>query len=329
MKYYVCANTSCGYWNFTEDNVSDVGKIINLKCANQYAADKILRIFCESSEENFDEIIKEGSRDIVGGIVSGDRRIGVISNYESAIDSVDFDKPSGANTDYALALTPEVKLLYTKAKQIHDDWEKIYIGNMDFPRLDSYCQNVISSLVNGKSKIGTGTVYKRFFGTTTSGGNVNFIDDITADLKERYFIKGRPGTGKSTFLKKLSSNLLGKGYTIEQYYCSFDPHSLDMVVCREMGVCVFDSTNPHEKFPEREGDIILDFYEESGLCGTDEKFASELLEVKTRYNSLMAEINAGLSEALVSFEEMQKKEFELMDKTIIADAVEQIKEKCN
>ena len=327
MKYYICANTSCGYWNFTEDNVSDVGKIINLKCTNQYAADKILRTLCKSSTDNFDEIIKEGTREVLGGIVSGDRRIAVVSNYESAIDSVDFDKLSGANADYELVLTPEVKLLYAKAKQIHDDWEKIYIGNMDFSRLDSYSQNVISSLVKEKSKTGAPAVYKRFFGTTTPGGTVNFIDEITTSLKERYFIKGRPGTGKSTFLKKLSSLLTEKGYTIEQYYCSFDPHSLDMVVCREMGFCVFDSTAPHEKFPEREGDIILDFYEESGLCGTDEKLASELWEVKNRYNALMTEINADLKESLTSFEKVQKKEFELIDESIFEKTVNEIKEK--
>ena len=85
MKYYICANTSCGYWDFTEDNVSDVTKTINLKCANQYAADKILRMICESSKGNFDRIIKEGTPAILRGIVSRERRVAVISNYSSRV----------------------------------------------------------------------------------------------------------------------------------------------------------------------------------------------------------------------------------------------------
>ena len=97
----------------------------------------------------------------------------------------------------------------------------------------------MENLVTVESHKGKRVVLKRFFGTTTPGGAVNFIDSITEDLNKRYFIKGRPGTGKSTFLKKLSKSLTEKGYDIEQYYCSFDPKSLDMVVCRELCFCVF------------------------------------------------------------------------------------------
>ena len=78
--------------------------------------------------------------------------------------------------------------------------------------------------------------------------------------QKRIFIKGRPGTGKSTFLKKLSKSLIDNGFDVEEYYCSFDKESLEMVISRELSFAVFDSTSPHEKFPERETEEILDFY---------------------------------------------------------------------
>ena len=160
-------------------------------------------------------------------------------------------------------------------------------------------------------------------------GDHQALHNINIEIPEKSITAfiGPSGCGKSTFLKKLSCALTENGYTIEQYYCSFDPYSLDMVVCREMGVCVFDSTAPHEKFPEREGDIILDFYEESGLGGIDEKYALELGKVKNSYDAIIKEINANLSECLTVLGERQKKEFETIDEGFLESIVDEIKKK--
>ena len=61
-----------------------------------------------------------------------------------------------------------------------------------------------------------------------------------------------------------------------------------MVVCRELSVCVFDSTSPHEKFPSLTNDSILDFYKNSGLEGVDEKLEAKLNDVKLRYGKMMS-----------------------------------------
>ena len=73
------------------------------------------------------------------------------------------------------------------------------------------------------------------------------------------------------------------------YHCALDPKSLDMIIVRELGLCVFDSTSPHEYFPERLGDGIIDIY---GLCvapGTDERFSTELEILQQKYNEIIAE----------------------------------------
>jgi len=183
----------------------------------------------------------------------------------------------------------ELYKAYEKGKEIHDEWERVYIQNMDYNRLEAYEDGMLHELL-GKNKGKKGTQnYHRFFGASTPDGSVNYIDNLTEQMDTRYFIKGRPGTGKSTFLKKLAKKANEKGFDTEIYYCSFDKNSLDMVIVPELSFCVFDSTAPHEMFPADKRDKILDFYEESGLSGIDEKYEIELSDIAERYRQKMAE----------------------------------------
>ncbi len=290
MKYYTCANTASGFADFTEDNIFDLGNIIMLKGENDCIRSYVLKLLREKLGD-CEEIICTGSRRLTSGIILRDKNTAIVSKCNNPAKIVDLDECFG-DVDYK----PEIKFLYemmfraySEAKEIHDEWEKIYIERMDFPRLDSYCKEVIERLVTVQSAEGNGKTYKRFFGTSTVEGPANYIDNITENLNKRYFIKGRPGTGKSTFLKRLSAALKESGFDVEEYYCSFDKNSLDMVASRELSFCVFDSTPPHEKFPQRENDEILDFYVEAGLSGVDEKLERALYLVKSAYDSKIKE----------------------------------------
>ncbi|MBL1704179.1 hypothetical protein ELE02_33765, partial [Klebsiella pneumoniae] len=123
------------------------------------------------------------------------------------------------------------------------------------------------------------TVKHRFLGAATPKGAVDFVPNLTEGLPQRYFIKGRPGSGKSTMLKKLAKVAEEKGFDVEVYHCGFDPNSLDMVIVRELGFAIFDSTAPHEYFPSRGGDEIIDMYDLIVAPGTDEKYATEIRDV--------------------------------------------------
>ena len=121
-----------------------------------------------------------------------------------------------------------------------------------------------------------------------TGSSVNYIDNLTRGLAKRIFIKGRPGTGKSTFLKKIKNAAIERGFDTETYYCSFDPSSLDMVIIRELSLCIFDSTSPHEMFPSLASDSILDIYDIAVTNGTDEKYSKELSEIQVKYDIELA-----------------------------------------
>ncbi len=287
MKYYTCANTSVGLVDFTEENIFDIKTKIELKGKNN-ARDYILSQICADSAES---IIEVGYEDLKSGIIMRDKGVAVIKNCQNPTMTIDIDNYSDKSEQNAETenLYQGMLRAYADAKKIHDEWESIYIKNMDFDRLNKFGDNVIKRLVYGTSSKGSGKTYKRFFGTSTVDVPVNYIDDLTESLNKRCFIKGRPGTGKSTFLKKLSKALKDRSFDVEEYYCSFDKNSLDMVVSRELSFCVFDSTAPHEKFPSKTCDEILDFYINAGLNGIDEKFGNELYDIKEQYNKKMQE----------------------------------------
>ncbi len=89
---------------------------------------------------------------------------------------------------------------------------------------------------------------RHFFpGGNTSKGFYSFYRYILSqdDAKRILCLKGGPGTGKSSLMKKVGDYFFNKGYTIEYHHCSSDNNSLDGIVIKELGVALIDGTSPH------------------------------------------------------------------------------------
>ncbi|MET3288923.1 UNVERIFIED_CONTAM: hypothetical protein ABID98_001493 [Brevibacillus sp. OAP136] len=186
---------------------------------------------------------------------------------------------------------------FAKALQIHDDWEHLYISNMNMDAATEVTREMIQTLLGEETQQRSPRIRHQYFGAATCIGAVDYIQDLTKTITKRYFIKGRPGSGKSTMLKKIVSAADQKGYDAEVFHCGFDPNSLDMVVIPERSVAIFDSTAPHEYFPDRETDEIVDMYTRTIVPGTDERFARELTEIKSKYAGKMGEATKLLAKA--------------------------------
>ena len=298
-KYFALANSAGGFTNLMENNLEGLNKIITISGDSKKQKTEILEAVLKRAEEaecvvnpfdikNIDAVI---IREM--GVAVVDRDLVPEGFSSENIDLYEVNcRPTGEVGEllqkgkWALG---EMYKCYDDAKIIHDEWEKIYMQCMDYKRLEAYEKGVIDHLFSGKKGTSGNRNYHRFFGASTPDGSVNYIDNLTETLSERFFIKGRAGTGKSTFLKRLVHEANEKGFDTEIYYCSFDKASLDMVIVPELDFCVFDSTAPHEMFPQTKRDKILDFYEESGLLGTDEKYEKELSDVQTRYKYKISE----------------------------------------
>ena len=94
-----------------------------------------------------------------------------------------------------------------------------------------------------------------FLGSNTKNGFHSYFDNILKPQKEGklYIIKGGPGSGKSTLMKRLSERFANSGERVEKFYCSSDPNSLDGVLWVNKRVAIIDGTNPHAVEPKYVG----------------------------------------------------------------------------
>lgn len=94
-----------------------------------------------------------------------------------------------------------------------------------------------------------------FLGANTPKGFVSFFDELYNPYNDTdaYIIKGGPGTGKSTFMKKIAEEYEKRGFFAERVYCSSDPSSLDAVIVPERGFSICDGTAPHVVEPRFPG----------------------------------------------------------------------------
>ncbi len=103
--------------------------------------------------------------------------------------------------------------------------------------------------------------HKYFAASNSAHGFVNYYPDVFSRADFLYIIKGGPGTGKSSFMKRQARLAESEGGRCEYYYCSSDPSSLDgvLIFTKNGAVGFLDGTAPHisePKFPGAREEII-------------------------------------------------------------------------
>ncbi len=124
-----------------------------------------------------------------------------------------------------------------------------------------------------------------FLGANTPRGFVSFFDELYNPYNDEdaFIIKGGPGTGKSTLMKKIAQRCDRDGIPCERVYCSSDPKSLDGIIVPSLGFCAADGTSPHviePRFPGASENIINlgDFWDKALLRKNRDKIKSLTLE---------------------------------------------------
>ncbi len=94
-----------------------------------------------------------------------------------------------------------------------------------------------------------------FFGANNKAGYCSLYNTLYDPYIEgkHLILKGGPGTGKSTLMKKVAEKAERKGYFVERGYCSADPDSLDIVLVPEINFSICDGTAPHTFDPKMPG----------------------------------------------------------------------------
>ena len=133
---------------------------------------------------------------------------------------------------------------------------------------------------------------KRYFAAANTGkGFESFFEEIffSPKIERRYIIKGGPGTGKSSFMRRIGLAASMRGHVVEYYYCSSDTHSLDGAVI-DGHIAVFDGTAPHSYETVSPGvrDEIInlgDFWDGEMLSGYADKTDRLAAKKKRAYSN--------------------------------------------
>ena len=86
-----------------------------------------------------------------------------------------------------------------------------------------------------------------FPGAMGPEGFISCFDHLIPDaqLRRKIILKGGPGVGKSTFMRRVHAALCEHGEPSTLYFCSGDPDSLDAVAVPHAGLLILDGTAPH------------------------------------------------------------------------------------
>lgn len=340
--YFAGGNTARGFFSLYDECLEGLERIFILKGGPGTGKSTLMKnigskwveegydlefLHCSSDNNSIDGVIipalKVGVVDGTSPHVIEPKVPGVVEEYVNLGEAWDSEKLALKKeriTDLNSRVQSAFQFAYAtfaQALEIHDEWEKIYINSMDFEKADKLTEKLIHSFFGNMTLNKPAEIKHRFLGAATPEGAVDFVPNLTEDVAHRYFIKGRPGSGKSTMLKKLAAEAESRGIDVEIYHCGFDPHSLDMLIFRELGVAIFDSTAPHEYFPSREGDEIIDLYGTIIEIGTDEIFADKIEVYAKKYKEKMKEAIAYLAQAKGLRDELESLYIEAMDFAVV------------
>lgn len=112
-----------------------------------------------------------------------------------------------------------------------------------------------------------------FPGNNTPLGFYSYYKYILGQRKAHKIIciKGGPGTGKSTFMKKIGAAMAERGEDIDYLHCSADENSLDGIVLKKRKIAFIDGTSPHMTDPVTPGAVdrimnLGEYWNEAGIA---------------------------------------------------------------
>jgi len=94
-----------------------------------------------------------------------------------------------------------------------------------------------------------------FLGANSETGFVSYFKELQEQESsmQLFILKGGPGSGKSTLIKRVLKYAEEKGHTLEVIPCASDPHSLDAFIDYTAGFSMMDGTAPHTEDPSLPG----------------------------------------------------------------------------
>jgi hypothetical protein len=140
-----------------------------------------------------------------------------------------------------------------------------------------------------------GNIVHKYPGSNTTEGFYSFYKAGLQDMDRIFVLKGGPGTGKSTLMKKIAYNLTERGYDVEMWQCSSDNDSVDGVIVPLLKIAVVDGTAPHTIDPVYPGAVdeivnLGDHWNRELLNENKEEIIALTNEISENFNRAYAKL---------------------------------------
>ncbi|WP_102411909.1 hypothetical protein [Beduinella massiliensis] len=138
---------------------------------------------------------------------------------------------------------------------------------------------------------------KLFPGGNTSQGFYSCFPSVMEEKTRLFLLKGGPGVGKSSMMKRVAHALDDAGLDYELFPCSSDPNSLDAVCAPSLGITIMDATAPHHYDPAVPGarDTLVslgDDLDEASLQRDRERISDLFSAVSERFRRAYCYLSA-------------------------------------
>ena len=152
-----------------------------------------------------------------------------------------------------------------------------------------------------------GKMINYFAGGNTARGFYSLFESNLQGLERLFILKGGPGTGKSTLMRKIAEDWLASGLNIEFMHSSSDNTSIDGIVIPALKVGIVDGTAPHIIEPRAPG--AVEEYINLGAAWDAKALKRQkvsILRLTNQINDSFQKAYSTLKEALEIHEEWEK-----------------------
>lgn len=133
---------------------------------------------------------------------------------------------------------------------------------------------------------------KFFLGSNTKRGFIPLFEELRnpSEGYRLFILKGGPGSGKSTLMRRIAKTLEEHGHKMEYIPCASDPDSLDAIIDYNAKSAVMDGTAPHTMDPKYPGayDTIInlgDVWDNKALIKNKQRII-ELTDIISQCHSM-------------------------------------------
>ncbi len=174
---------------------------------------------------------------------------------------------------------------------------------LDIAGLNAAGRKLVADVVGGHTADRVPKARHLFASAITPDGPLNYFDTVFDALDRRVIINGKPGTGKTTLVRKVYDQALAAGFDVEAFHCALDPQKIDHVVIPALSVAVINSQWPHPYAP-RPGDVVIDTNEYVRTAAL-EPYRAEMARVQDDLETAMERAVGFIHQAKRTHDEME------------------------